>query len=94
MSGQCSLTYLTLVSDTSSLGASGVLSVLRTHVLEQSVQCLLMRGDTVYAGKQLQDVVDTCHSHHMLVYSHRAVLHTLLVCPLGVCICTSRLLPL
>ena len=68
-----------LASGTSTPVASGVLSVLRAHVLEQSVQCLLMRGDTVRAGIQLQEAVDTCHSHPMLVYSHRAVLHTLLV---------------
>ena len=49
-------------------------------MLEQSVQCLLMRGDTETAVRQLQDAVDTCHSHSTLVYSHRAVLHTLLVC--------------
>ena len=49
-------------------------------MLEQSVQCLLMRGEASAAARQLQDAVDTCHAHHTLVYSHRAVLHTLLVC--------------
>ena len=71
---------LPLPPDSSSLQPSGVLAVLRTHVLEQSVQCLLMRGEVSAAACQLQDAVDTCHAHHTLVYSHRAVLHTLLVC--------------
>ena len=62
-----------------SLGSCGVLGVLRAHVLEQSVQCLLMRGDMAAAGSQLQEAVDTCHAHTTLVYSHRAVLHTMLV---------------
>ena len=63
----------------SSIRPSGVLGVLKVHILEQSVQCLLMRGETTNAATQLQDLVDVCHAHPVLVYSHRAVLHTLLV---------------
>ena len=81
-------------------GGSAVLQVLRTHVLEQSVQCLLMQGKTAAAAEkvasrslsraplfsslsspQLQEAVNVCHGHAALVYSHRAVLHTLLVGP-------------
>jgi MAternally-affected-uncoordination protein len=62
----------------SSVRPSGVLGVLKVHILEQSVQCLLMRGETTNAATQLQDLVDVCHAHPVLVYSHRAVLHTLL----------------
>lgn len=66
-------------SAVSSPRPSGVLGVLKVHLLEQSVQCLLMRGETASATTQLQELVDVCHTHPVLVYSHRAVLHTLLV---------------
>ena len=67
------------VCPVSTVRPSGVLGVLKIHVLEQSVQCLLMRGETANATAQLQELVDVCHAHPVLVYSHRAVLHTLLV---------------
>lgn len=58
--------------------SSPVMVVFRAHLLELIIVCLLMQGNMTQAGEKLQEVVGVCQSHSQLVYSHRAVLHTLL----------------
>jgi hypothetical protein len=59
--------------------SSSVMNVFRAHLLELVIISTLITGQSIQSGQKLQEVLDICHGHSSLMYSHRAILHTLLV---------------
>jgi hypothetical protein len=54
------------------------MNVFRAHLLELVIISTLITGQSIQSGQKLQEVLDICHGHSSLMYSHRAILHTLL----------------